>query len=156
MKKLKIIVLSGCLLFAAKPISVHAVTASAAPFPASHYTYEPLIMESAITSHTVQLQPFTANHTVSATKTYTFRTTGGTVVGTFSIHGTFDYDNTKAICTKAFYSSTISEDNWYFASRSAQKYNNKALGAFTIKNDSIGQTISKTVALSCSADGSIT
>lgn len=89
----------------------------------------------------------------TASKTYTIKNSAGTTIGSYTLIGTFQYNGSSSACTKASYSTSVFNSNYNFSSKSAHRSGNTAIGSFTLSSSI--QTISKTLTLKCSANGTI-
>lgn len=91
----------------------------------------------------------------TASKTYTIKNNSGTIIGSYTLTGTFQYNGSSSACTKASCSTSVSNSNYYFSSKSASKSGNTATGSFTFVNSLTGTKTIKTLMLKCNADGTI-
>lgn len=88
----------------------------------------------------------------TASKTYKIKNTSGTVIATYTLTGTFQYDGSFSSCIDAYCSASVS-DSYYFSSKSAWKAENTAAGSFTLSSPL--QTLSETLTLECNSNGTI-
>lgn len=95
----------------------------------------------------------TRQKTVS--KTYHIKNNSGTTIGSYTLTGTFQYNGSTSACTKASYSASVSNSNYYFSNKSSSKSGNTATGSFTFVNSITGTRVIKTLTLTCSANGTI-
>lgn len=91
----------------------------------------------------------------TASKTYNIKNNSGTTIGSYTLTGTFQYNGSSSACSKASYSTTVSNSNYSFSSKSASKSGNTAIGSFTFINSLTGTKTIKTLTLTCSANGTI-
>lgn len=91
----------------------------------------------------------------TASKTYNIKNSSGTTIGSYTLTGTFQYNGSSSACTKASCSTSVSNSNYYFSSKSASKSGNTATGSFTFVNSLTGTKTIKTLTLKCNADGTI-
>lgn len=89
----------------------------------------------------------------TATKTYKVKNTFGSVVATYTLTGTFQYNGSSSSCIAASCSTSVSDSFYYFSSKSAKKSGNTATGSFTLSSSL--QTVSKTLTLTCTSNGMI-
>lgn len=89
----------------------------------------------------------------TASKTYRIKNSAGTTIGSYTLIGTFQYNGSSSTCINASYSTSVYNSNYFFSSKSARCSNNTAIGSFTLSSSI--QTISKTLTLKCSANGTI-
>ena len=87
----------------------------------------------------------------TAAKTYKIKNTFGTVVATYTLTGTFQYNGSSSSCIAASCSTSVSF--YYFSSKSAKKSGNTATSSFTLSSSL--QTVSKTLTLTCTSNGTI-
>lgn len=98
------------------------------------------------------------SNTKSATKTVNYKNSKGSILWTVSVHGTFTYTGSSSKCTLSTVSTNIYDSNWKITSKSSSKSGNKAIAKATTKLYQSGvaiQTVSKTVTLTCSANGNM-
>lgn len=91
----------------------------------------------------------------TASKTYNIKNSSGTTIGSYTLTGTFQYNGSSSACTNASCSTSVSNSNCYFSSKSASKSGNTATGSFTFVNTLAGIRVTKTLTLKCSANGTI-
>lgn len=91
----------------------------------------------------------------TASKTYHIKNSSGTTLASYTLTGTFQYNGSSSACTKASYSTSVSNSNCYFSSKSASKSGNTAKGSFTFVNALAGIQTTKTLTLTCSSNGTI-
>ena len=95
----------------------------------------------------------TSTYQKTASKTYNIKNSSGTTLATYTLTGTFIYNGSSSACTNASYSTSISNSNYSFTSKSARCSGNTAIGSFTLASAS--QRISKTLTIKCTASGTI-
>ncbi len=89
----------------------------------------------------------------TASKTYKIKNTFGTVIATYTLTATFQYNGSSSSCTEASCSTSVTNSSYYFNSKSARKSGNTAIGSFTLSSSL--QEISKTLTLTCTSNGLI-
>lgn len=89
----------------------------------------------------------------TSSKTYRIKNKLGTVVATYKLTGTFQYNGSSSACKSASCSTSVLDSNYYFSSKSASKSGNTATGSFTLSSSE--STISKTLTITCSSNGTI-
>ncbi len=164
MKKCICLFLSAFILLASTPIYISAAfikpetgIGSVSNTAIVYEDDEIVIIESlsVIAQNTnTSIQPFSSNQTKTVSKTHTIKYKNSTIIGTYTLTGSFSYNGKTSSCTSAVCSTTTSNKNWSFTSSIAKKSKNKALGSFTVKSSS-NQTISQTLSLTCSKNGAI-
>ena len=95
--------------------------------------------------------------TKSGTKTKSCKKSNGDVLWSIKVHGTFSYDGTTASCTKASYTTTLSDDYWELSNAKSWKSGATAYASVVAKEYTmlgyLLQTRTETVSLTCSATG---
>jgi len=94
----------------------------------------------------------------SYTKTYTYRDSDGVAQWDYKLTASFSYNGSSSSCTPVTDSYSIYDNNWHMDSHSCYRDGNRAVGSFTMKRKTLGittKTISDTVTLTCSPNGSI-
>lgn len=76
-------------------------------------------------------------------------------LATYTLNATYTYNGTSSSCTSASCSTSITDSAWKFTAASASRSGNKANGSYTATCRSINQTVSDSVSVSCSANGTI-
>lgn len=89
----------------------------------------------------------------TTSKTYEIKNTSGTVIATYTLTGTFQYNGSSSSCIEAHCSTSVSDSYFYFNSKSARKVGNTASGSFTLSSPL--QTLSETLTLECNSNGTI-
>ena len=115
------------------------------------YYIETIIEEYVITT-------YATTYTKVGTKTDNIVNSNNKIIATFKITGTFTYDGSTSQCTAASHSSTINNSAWTFTFKSANRLTNRAIGQYTMQctqNSTVIQTISDTVTLTCSPNGTL-
>ena len=153
MKKLFAAILSVCMMLSLAPQA-----ADAAALPVSE-TSE-VVWQDDDYSIVMTLTVYESDGVTRATKTktasqrYDLKDSNGTIRATSTLSGVFSYTGTSATCT--FADCAVSTDGtWHFTYKNAYKQGNQAVGSFTANHTGTGQTISKTLTLTCSATGQI-
>lgn len=154
MKKF-IINLLTCIFILNTTTTVNSATFKQDPNYTVIYQNDIITIESTLTIHTPQIQTFTSPYSKTSSKTYTIKNNYGSILATFTLNGTFTYNGISAECIKATYNSSISNHEWSFTARTARKNKNNAIGSFILTCDKLSQTISETLTLTYTADGTI-
>lgn len=100
-----------------------------------------------------------AANTRVARKTQTVKNSSGTSLWYVKVEGTFTYNGSTAICTKSTVSAGSYMSNWKIISKTSSKSSNKA--SATAKANCYGSSgslidsLTKTVTLTCHANGSV-
>lgn len=89
----------------------------------------------------------------SASKTYTIRNKYGKELAKYTLTGAFTYNGSSSTCTRATCSTSIINPTYSFTQKSAWCSGDTAVGSFTLSSSR--QTTSKTLTLTCSANGNI-
>lgn len=159
MKYFTSIALIVVLLLTSTPITTYAHSTSTTPtvtyyeikYISDDYYVETIIEEYSITT-------YSSTSTVKGAKTDNIRNSNNDIIATFKITGTFTYDGSTAQCTAASHSSTINDSAWAFTFKSANRLTNRAIGQYAMQCTQYGtvvQTISDTVTLTCSPNGTL-
>lgn len=166
MKRLVALLCSFCIIFSS------AISAEAKPVDAFSHTYIEYITDDLYAEVTLSFIPEgnstdfstdkyanfslfsrrTSNRRTSS-KTYTLKNSSGKVLATYTLTGTFTYNGSSSTCTRATCSTSISDSTYSFTHKTARPSGNTAIGSFTLASS--GQTISKTLTLTCNANGTI-
>lgn len=95
--------------------------------------------------------------TKSGKKSVKYYNSGKQVIWTFTLSGTFSYNQKSATCSKASCSFSSTTATWTAASKSATKSGATATGKITAKHtvDGKSSTTSRTITLSCKPDGTL-
>lgn len=153
MKKLFAAILSLCIILSLSPEAT-----SAAELPASEISevvwqdngYSIVMTLTVCDSGSMTRE----TKTKSASKRYDIVNEKGNVIGTYTLTGIFSYTGTSSTCI--FAGCTTSTDGTLrFTYKDAYKQGNQAIGSFIAEYVSTGNTISKTLTLTCSATGQI-
>ncbi|MGN0408775.1 MAG: hypothetical protein ACI4E3_00005 [Candidatus Fimousia sp.] len=94
--------------------------------------------------------------TVTKSKKATYYNKDGVAKWYIKVTGTFTYGNGTSKCTNSTVTAASQSTTWKISSKSASKSGNKAIATATAKqyqNNSIIQTITKSVTLTCSSTG---
>lgn len=156
MKKLLMLLLVSALIFTtniseAKANAVTIVSQDTVHLSNGMYI-ETIIVEERSNS------TFATTNTKTASKIAYIKNSSNTTIATFKITGTFTYDGSTAQCTAASHSSTINNSAWTFTFKSANRLTNRAIGQYAIQctqNGTVVQTISDTITLTCSPNGTL-
>lgn len=152
----RIIALFLASLFISLATAKTAYASAKSTSPNCKYIYEDVfIITSIITIDETKEKSTGLTHSKSADKTFTIKTSNGSLLAEFTLHGTFHYDGAHAVCANASYSSSLFHQEWKYTYQNAWKNNNQATGAFTLRCDSLSKTLSETLTLTCSANGTI-
>ena len=154
MKRFLILVLTLTMIISNSTISA---TANNIHSTEIIYVNEDIYIEVTITEEPIS-STYATTQTKSASKTHTIKNTNGDTIATFKLNATFSYNGSTSSCTSVSHSTTISDDSWKFTETSSSKSGNKATGSFTIKDYLLFvnvQTISKTITLTCDANGNL-
>ena len=98
-------------------------------------------------------KPNTSTKQKTASKTYKIKNTSGAVIATYSLTSTFQYNGSTSSCTEACCSTSVLNPYYSFNSNSATNTGNTAIGSFTLSSPL--QTLSKTLTLQCTSNGTI-
>lgn len=91
----------------------------------------------------------------SASKTYNIKNSSQVTLASFTLSCTFTYNGSTSTCTSASHSEAIYDSTWTFTSATASRSTNKGIGSFIAKCSATGQTVSKTLTLTCDKNGNI-
>lgn len=94
------------------------------------------------------IQTYSTKKYVAPSRKYNITSSNGKLLATFTLSATFTYDGKTASCTKSSYSTKINDRNISFTSATAT-------GKYSLKIKNTGKTLSKTVSLKCSKNGTI-
>ena len=94
-----------------------------------------------------------ASNRKTTSKTYFLKNKSGKVLAKYTLTGTFTYNGSSSTCTKASCSTSVSDSTYSFSQKAAWASGNTAIGSFTLSSSK--QTLSKTLTLTCSANGNI-
>lgn len=110
-----------------------------------------------ITSDTTDPQTAIARTTYSktASKTHNIKNVYGTTVASYTLSAKFTYNGSTSSCTSASHTESISVSGWKFSSATASWSGNKAIGSYLVKCDALNQSITKTITITCDANGNI-
>lgn len=169
MKRTFVIIFSFCLLFNSY-LPVEAKNTDTLPVTSTYTVYISddlyaevelcITPENANTFSTHSYSKTTAATYAStkqrtASKTYNIKNSSGTTIGSYTLTGTFQYNGSSSACTNTSCSTSVSNSHYYFASKSASKSRNTATGSFTFVDTLFGIRLTKTLTLTCSANGTI-
>lgn len=96
--------------------------------------------------------------TKTGKKTYTIYNSDSKVIAQFVLTATYSYNGSTSSCTSTSYSTSVYDDSWKFTSTTTSKLGAVASGQFTVKHYSlftVTQTISKSITLTCDANGNL-
>lgn len=99
-----------------------------------------------------------ADKTKSGSKTVEYQNSNGTTLWYVKVSGTYTYNGNSSRCTSASVSANSYDSNWTISNKSSSKSGNTAYATATgtlNKNSLFSQTITKTVSLSCSKNGTL-
>lgn len=102
-----------------------------------------------------KIQALSTQKYVSPTRKYNIKNSSGTLLAVYTLNATFTYNGKTVSCTKSSCSTTIKNKNASFTSTSAGKSGSTATGKYTLKIKSTGKTISNSVSITCSKNGTI-
>ncbi len=94
-------------------------------------------------------------YTRSAAKTHNLKNIYDETVASYTLSATFTYNGSTSKCTSASHSTAIYNSAWKFTSATSSKSGNKATGSYTAKCSFPSQTVSKTITITCDANGNI-
>lgn len=103
------------------------------------------------------LELLSSSKTTSGSKKVSYKH-DDTVLWTVTVKGKFTYNGNSATCTSSTVETTCPSSAWKISKKSSSKSANKAIASATGKNYLLGvciQTVSKTVTLTCSANGKL-
>ena len=151
------LILAAAVVMVLLPSAAYAEGGQGAEYSKTETIYvdEEIIIEERLTGYDDGSSVSRATQTKSASKDFLIKNSDGNVVATYTLNGTFSYNGSSATCTKASYSTSVSNIFWSFSSASATKSGSSAKGAFTAKCVFPSKTISKNVTLTCSKNGTI-
>lgn len=165
MKRLLTLIFSFCLIFS-PAITTEAKSPDNVTSTYIEYINDDLFAEVTLSvttkenyiipiKNSVYFNTFTKTSICQKTtsKTYNIKNSSGTTLAKYTLTGTFIYDGSSSACTKATYSSSITDPLYSFISRTARCSGNSAIGNFTLVSSI--HTISKTLTLKCSPSGVI-
>lgn len=159
MKRTFLLIISFCLLFNSYiPVEAKTPNTLATTSAYTEYINDDLYaeVELCITSENNNTSKVKASTKQKiASKTYNIKNSSGTIIGSYTLTGTFQYNGSSSACTEASYSTNVFNSDCYFNSASASKSGNTATGSFTFVNSLAGTRIIKTLTLTCSPDGTI-
>lgn len=101
---------------------------------------------------------FSTTNTKTASKIYNIKNSSNEILATFKLTGIFSYNGNTSSCTRSSHSTAINDTRWKFVSSTSSKSGNVAIGTFTAKYylfEIETQTISKTITITCDANGNI-
>lgn len=99
-----------------------------------------------------------STETIIGKKTITYKDSDGLTLWSATLKGTFSYTGSSAACTASSITYSIIDDAWKITSATASKSGNTAFGTVVAKRYTLGipfKTVEKDIALTCSADGSL-
>jgi hypothetical protein len=112
-----------------------------------------------VTTETVPLfTAYSTTSTLTGTKTMNYKNGAGAILWTFTVTGKFSYNGSSSSCTSASVTASAPHATWSIASKSSSKSGNKASASATAKkylDGSVVQTVSQTITLTCSANGTL-
>ena len=97
-----------------------------------------------------------ATSTRTAKKTATVKNENGEKLWYITVTGTFTYNGKTSTCTKSVVDAGVYNSRWSISKKTSSKTANKAIGTAYAKLSYTGgstETVSKTVTLTCSANG---
>lgn len=153
MKKLFAAILSVCMMLSLAP---QAADAAALPVSeTSEVVWQDDDYSIVMTLTVYESDAVTrATKTKTASKRYDMKDSNGNIQATYTLSGIFSYTGTSATCT--FADCAVSTDgSLRFTHKDAYKQGNQAIGSFVAQYNATGNTISKTLTLTCSATGQI-
>lgn len=115
-------------------------------------------LEITIIEHERNVSPKSTSKTKSASKVAKYRDNKGTVCWSVTVTGTFTYNGSTSKCTASKVSASSNNSNWRIASKSSSRSGNTASATATAKRyngSTVVQTITRTVKLSCSKNGTL-
>ena len=95
--------------------------------------------------------------TKSGSKTANYKNSNGDVLWYIKVTGTFTYNGTTSSCTSSSHSAVANSSSWSIKSASSSKSGNTATAraTATFKVGSTSQDYTRSVSLSCSANGTL-
>lgn len=140
------------------PLAVHAASQQTTGtiihseiIPLDESTY----IEVITCDNTSPQQAARTTYSKSASKTYNIKNSSQVTLASFTLSCTFTYDGSTSTCTSASHSEAIYDSTWKFTSATASRSGNKGIGSFIAKCSATGQTVSKTLTLTCDKNGNI-
>lgn len=137
-------------------------TQTSAITPTNSYTENGLFIEETLTVDSENnrngISTLSTGQKKTATKTYKIKDDSGTILGTFTLNGTFTYGTgAPAKCESATYSTSVNDSHCKFTAKAAYSSGNQAIGTFTFSYSLAGITrqVSETVKITCSVNGTI-
>lgn len=94
----------------------------------------------------------------TGSKTYTCSNNEGSVLWTYTVHGTFYYNGKTASCTASSDTYTIFDSPWKVESHSSSKSGNTATGTITLNKVYLfvpTSSLTQTITLFCSPEGTL-
>lgn len=156
MKKIFTFILIISLLLLSNSQSVNAESLEKHGNAEIIYCDSDIIIEQVTVEYIPTLQLFSTNSSKSASTTLTIKNSNNTAIATFTLSASFTYNGKTAKCTSSTCSSSIIDSSWSFISENATKSGAAATAYFTLKRAIPYSTISDSVILKCSKDGTIT
>lgn len=137
-----------------KTINREVINTEIIPLDESYYL-EVITYDTTPTEVNTAVSAAATTRTVDAAKTHNIKNIYNTTVASYTLFATFTYNGSTSKCTSASHSETISNSYWSFTSAFASWTGNKAIGSYTAKCSSPSQTVSKTLTITCDANGNI-
>ena len=91
----------------------------------------------------------------SVQRTNTIKNKAGKTLASYTLSATFTYNGRTSSCTKTNYSTSTSNNAWYFSSATARKKDYIATGNFTLNKKKSTVKHTSTITISCDKNGNI-
>lgn len=153
MKKLFAAILSACMMLSLAPQTTNASELSVSKTSEVIWQNDDYSIVMTLTVYESDAMTREAK-TKTASKRYDIVDERGSVMATYTLTGIFSYTGTSATCTFAG-CTTSTDGSLHFTHKDAYKQGNQAIGSFVAEYTATGNTISKTLTLTCSATGQI-
>ena len=85
----------------------------------------------------------------------TIKNKAGKTLASYTLSATFTYNGRTSSCTKTNYSTSTSNNAWYFSSATARKKDYIATGNFTLNKKKSTVKHTSTITISCDKNGNI-
>lgn len=124
------------------------------------YYIETVISSDTLLSENVfNISRFYTSKTITKTKTTYYKNSSGSILWSVSIKATFSYNGRSSKCTSCSHSTTAPGKSWSISSCTSSKSGNQATAkavATQTGTDGTKYNITKSVTISCDANGNIT
>lgn len=114
--------------------------------------------ETSLSDNVLNISTLSTSKTITKTKTTYYKNSTGSILWSVSIKATFTYNGSTSKCTSCSHSTTAPGKSWSIKRCTSSKSGNKATAkAVATHTDSDGSkyNITKSVTISCSANGTV-